>query len=121
MILFNWRKVKLLADDSISNVLLIMHTIVWPYELPTTRQRKVNPYYGIDFSGHSFLINPEPILLQRNIPAVKRVEYISLASRRCYADFRITRDKTLDYRLVKGPIENELITVKTNRVVFNYE
>tara|TARA_R110000772_G_scaffold66361_1_gene147870 strand:- start:66323 stop:66688 length:366 start_codon:yes stop_codon:yes gene_type:complete len=121
MILFDWHKVRLIADYKNGNIIKIMHAITWPVFLPTRYQRRLNPFYDYDFSGHSFLLSPEKLLERRDVPLAKRVEYISLAARRCYADYLITEDATLDYRLVKGPIENELITVKTNRVVFDYE
>jgi|AntAceMinimDraft_5_1070358.scaffolds.fasta_scaffold00600_23 hypothetical protein len=121
MILFDWHKVKFHADGKASNIMLIMHAITWPYVLPSYRMRKVNPFYDIDFNGHSFLLDPERFLNRRDVPLTKRVEYVSLASRRCYAEYLLSGEKTLDCRLVKRPIDNELLTVKTNRVCFAYE
>lgn len=121
MILFDWFKVKLVGKRKVDNIINIMHAITWPNELPSKKARRINPYFDIDFSGHSYLLNPESLLERRDIPASKIVEYIELASRRSYAEYLLTRDRTLDYRLVNRPIENELITTINNRVVFNYE
>jgi len=121
MILFNWRKVKLIADYKLGSIMLIMHAITWPVLLPTRIQRLNNPYYEHDFSGHSYLLQPEKLLVRKDIPLKDRVEYISLAARRSYAEYLLSGDTTLDCRLVKRPTENQLITAKNNRVVFNYE
>lgn len=121
MILFNWNKIKNISNRKVDKIINIMHAITWPRELPDKRARSINNYYDIDFSGHSYLLNPEKLLNRRDLPASVIVEYIDLASRRSYAGFLLTRDRTLDYRLVNRPIENELITTINNRVVFNYE
>lgn len=121
MILFDWNKVKSISNGNVGEILKIMHSITWPNALPSEKARKMNPYYDEDFSGHSYLLNPEALLERRDILDAKLVEYIQLASRRSYAHYLLTRDSTLDYRLVNRPIENELITTENNKVAFRYE
>jgi hypothetical protein len=120
MILFSWDKVRKYAKGSNNNILKIMFSITWPYILPTKAQRKINRYYDIDFYGHSFLINPEDLLVRRDLPQKVLVEYIMLAARRNYADFMITGNSTLDSRLAE-PTTNKLITTIDGKLHFAYE
>lgn len=120
MILFSWDTVKRVSKKSNNNILKIMFAITWPSTLVTERQKKLNKYYNYDFSGFSYLINPEDLLVRRDLPPKVLVEYIMLASRRSYADYIITGDATLDSRLA-NPTDNELLTTKNGRIHFAYE
>jgi hypothetical protein len=120
MILFSWDKVRKYSKGSNNNILKVMFSITWPYILPTRSQRKHNKYYDIDFYGHSYLKNPEDLLVRRDLPPKILVEYIMLAARRNYADFIITGDSTLDSRLAE-PTNNELLTTIDGKIHFAYE
>lgn len=120
MVLFSWDKVRKHSRGSNNNLLKIMFAITWPDILPSKVQRKNNNYYDIDFYGHSFLKNPEDLLVRRDLPPKALVEYIMLAARRNYADFMITGDSTLDSRLVE-PTKNELLTTIDSKIHFAYE
>jgi len=120
MILFSWEKIKQTSRNSNQDILKIMFSITWPYILPTKRQRKINKYYDYDFSGFSFLINPEDLLVRKDLPPKVLVEYIMLASRRSYADYIITGDATLDCRLA-NPTKNELLKTIDGKIHFAYE
>jgi hypothetical protein len=120
MVVYSWDKVKYYAKGSNNNILRIMFAITWPQILPTKRQRTINKYYDIDFYGHSFLKNPEDLLVRRDLPPKTLVEYIMLASKRNYADFMITGDATLDARLA-FPTDNKLLTTIDGKIHFAYE
>jgi|LakMenEpi03Aug12_release.lakeMendotaPanAssembly.Ray.scaffolds.fasta_scaffold45813_5 hypothetical protein len=123
MILFDWEKVRTQSNGKISAVIQIISAITWPEVLPTRRQIMVNKFYGKDFSGNSFLLNPEDLLNKKyELKPKDIVEYIMLASKRCYADYLITAKTTLDARLVPYTVSgNELLTIANNEIYFKYE
>lgn len=122
MILFDWKKVKRRAKGSKKDIILIISSITWPYILPTKRQLKINKFYNQEFTGISFLLNPEELLDSRNLQNYEVVEYITLAARRSLAEYWYSRDKTLDCRLAPFvPTNNKLLTVKDNKIHFAFE
>jgi hypothetical protein len=120
MILFSWEKVKSVSAGSNRNILKIMEAITWPVTLPTKNQRKYNKYYDYNFTGFSYLINPEELLIRSDLPPKTLVEYIMLASRRSYAEYIITGDSRLDCRLASST-ENKLTTTIDGKLHFAYE
>jgi len=123
MILFDWEKIRSDSKGKIGTIIQIISAITWPEVLPTKRQLIVNKFYGKDFSGNSFLLNPESLLNKKyELKAKDIVEYIMLASKRSYADYLITGNRTLNVRLLPYVIaSNELITIKNNEIYFKYE
>ncbi|NDD82986.1 hypothetical protein EBZ38_01705 [bacterium] len=123
MILFDWEKIRSDSKGKIGAIIQIISAITWPEVLPTKRQLIVNKFYGKDFSGNSFLLNPESLLNKKyELKAKDIVEYIMLASKRSYADYLITGNRTLNVRLLPYVIaSNELITIKNNEIYFKYE
>lgn len=121
MILFDWAKVKRHAKSK-KDIILIISSITWPYDLPTKKQRSLNKFYDMQFDGDSFLLHPELLLQERALSNFKIVEYITLAARRSYAEYLYGRKRTLDCRLAPFiPTDNELLTVKNSQIYFAFE
>lgn len=125
MILFNWRKIYLISKGSSKNILTIIEGLTnksCPYSLKDPYAR----YYGIDFKGSSFLLNPIALLINRwRYKDADIVRYIGLASMRSYSDYLIFKETTLDFLIVQDKKElidtNPLLQLKNNKVLFKFE
>jgi hypothetical protein len=113
------------TGSSSKRILLAVRSIV-SNRLPKNRYDPLYPFYGIDFSGKSFIINPETLITNAFRYKPKEVaEYIALASYRSYSYYATTGDTTLD--LFHSPVEqttinsNRLLKVIDGRVHFLYE
>lgn len=113
MIRFNWRKIYRVSGGSSRRILLILQSMI-SNKMPVDRYDPVYKYKYQDFSGHSFLLNPEPILTYRFKYTDKELaEYIGLAGFRNYGDYKAFGKKTLD--LVHSPLNKDAIL--TNRLL----
>jgi hypothetical protein len=89
----------------------------------------LDPYYKIskiNWTGHSFLINPKDLFYYRyKYKDVEIVEYIGLASLRSYAEYKVMNTTTLDLLacLEKENLinNNSLLYIKNDKVHFIYE
>ena len=121
MILYSWSKV-LLKAKTMTDVIVIMHGITWPSALRSKYNKNLKPFASVDFSGHCFLLNPEPLLNDPGLPKENVIEYVSLASKRNLANFLLTGETRLDCRLAKSlPTKNKLLTIEDNYISFAYE
>jgi len=73
-----------------------------------------------------FLLNPEPLLIQRNrYSDVEIAQYAGIASLRNHFDYRSKRDTTLDLLHYTGKeeilIKNRLLWVEDDRIHFKFE
>ena len=94
--------------------------------MPMDRNDPLFKYYGKDFSGLSYLINPYGIIQNRRLHRDKDLaNYIGLASYRNLADYRVSGKKSLD--LAHSPLtleqikQNNLLLVDNNNIYFYYE
>lgn len=94
--------------------------------MPRNRFDPAYRYYDKDFSGHSFLINPERLLFHRYKYKDKEIaDYIGLASFRNLGEYRVTGKLTLD--LAHSPIgqdiinNNRLLRIDESEIHFLYE
>lgn len=97
--------------------------------IPYNRKDPIYKYSDIDFSGTSFLLNPELLFYNAYKHDVKDIAlYLSLASVRQYPEYIINGDLTLP--LIKSPVENpqeffidpdSLLFVKDQRIHLIYE
>lgn len=81
-------------------------------EVPRKRYCPLYYFYIKDFSGKSFLVNPEKLLGMRFIHRTKYIaEYVALASFRNYAHFQLTGDTRLP--ILHCPVSLDLIKQNT--------
>jgi len=76
-------------------------------------------------SGYSFLLNPDP-LFKSKVDILYRVQYIKLASRRDYSQYKYTRQTALllSYYpdiIIEQINHNPLLTVTQTEINFKYE
>ena len=125
MILYNWKKIKKEANSKVSDILTILHILT--YKLPpVNRKDRIFKYWQKSFHGHSFLVNPEPLFIQRRLYSDKElVQYAGIASLRNYIDYNRTKDTTLDLLYFTGKQEiienNRLLWIENDRIHFKFE
>lgn len=76
--------------------------------------------------GSSFLINPKPLLYDTTTDIIYKAQYIKLAGRRDYTQYKLFKAKYLDLNLYPdinlGAIKsNPLITITNNKIYFKFE
>ncbi len=125
ILLYDWRKICRKAGGSSKRILLILESML-SERMPKSRWDPIYRYYYDDFSGHSFLRNPRPLLEERHKWRDKELaNYIGLASFRNLGEYNATGKVTLD--LVHSPIEqdainnNRLLRVDGDNIHFYYE
>lgn len=121
MLLYSWSKI-LRHSKTMGDALQLLRALDNPSALRTKYHKQAILKDKLDLSGNNFLLNPDKVLFQVNIPAEHVIQYISLASKRNLAEYILDGRKTLDIRLAKTvPKNNPLITVKNNIISFAYE
>ena len=75
MILYNWKKIKREANSKVSDILTILHILT--YRLPPVNKNdRIYKYWQKSFHGTSFLVNPEPLFIQRRLYSDKEIAAI---------------------------------------------
>lgn len=125
MLLYDWKKISRKAGRSSKRILTILEAML-ATSMPRNRFDPIYPYYYEDFSGHSFLVNPELLLRFRYKWKDKELaDYIGLASFRNLGEYLVNKDITLNLDL--SPLtettinNNRLLRIKNNRIHFLYE
>ena len=105
--LFDWKKIYKKTDGKIGPMLLVFKMLVYN-QVPKNKYDKIYKYYNIDYSGQSFLLNPD-ILFDNayKFDPKEIVQYIALASFRRLSDYLTTQKTTLD--ILESPIDRDLI------------
>lgn len=125
MILFNWKRIHKYSGGSVREILTIIHLLT--YQLPPkNKQDPSYKYYGINFAGDSFLVNPEMLFRTRRQYEDKELaQYIGLASLRSYGEYKAFKTTTLDFLACKGKKDiidkNRLLWLESDKVHFKYE
>jgi hypothetical protein len=125
VILYNWRKIYVSCNKSSREILKVIRYLTLKPKILTKKHR----YYRIskvDWSGHSFLLNPEALFSNRHkYDDLEIVHYIGLASLRNYGEYKIKGTKTLDLLACKGKEDiinnNRLLYAKNGKVYFIFE
>lgn len=125
MIFFDMKKVFSHSAGKNENVLDIIRYLIYK-DVPRTTYDPIYKYSLIDFFGHSFIINPEPLIDKRIIYSnAHKVEYIYLASLRSYSRYKLEDITTLEVfhtnRAIKQLKQNKLLDIKDNNIIFIYE
>ena len=79
-----------------------------------------------NLSGTSFLLNPAPLFNDKSTDVIFKAQYIRLAGRRDYANFKYYGIKYLDLSFFQdidldAIKHNPLLTIKQNKIYFKYE
>ena len=107
MIKYNWDKIMRVTEGNPTSVLTIIHILTYN-RLPYSKNDPTYKYYGKDFIGNSFLINPEKLLVERkNYSNVEASIYIMVASYRNYLYYKKTGRTSLE--LIHLPFVEEII------------
>lgn len=93
--------------------------------IPQSAKEKYKPIKQLQ-AGSSFLLNPEPLFKDHITDPIYKAQYIRLAGRRNYLDYKTQGRKTLDLTLyvdinLSTIKYNPLITTQNNRLLFKYE
>jgi len=81
-------------------------------------------YQTIDWSGESFLLNPEELLDNWHKFGEKELmQYVFVAARRKYTDYKLFGITTLETDNVNTEVleNNRLLTITGNKIYFKYE
>lgn len=125
MILYDWRKVYIEAGKSPTKLVNLIAYLTFP-RIPDNSFDTVYKWSQKDWSGASFIVNPENILTRReNFKDIELAEYVALASFRSYAAYLATGIKYLPMEL--SPIDsdfinnNRLLTLSDDNIYFAWE
>ena len=126
ILFYNWSKISIAAKNQSVEIYRIFKMIV-KGEIPNSINDPIYKYCVIDFSGDSFLINPEMLLYNAYKYSYKDItRYLAIASVRPYAEYLVRGTLTLP--LEEAPVDPrnhldspELITVKDGVLHFLYE
>ena len=126
MFLFNWKKIYNEAEGSSVKCLEILDMMVYK-KVPYNSYDPIYKYRNKNFSGDSFLLQPE-ILLENAFRFAPReiAIYVALAARRKLADYLAFGEKTLSIRhapqLTTLIEDNRLLYIdEVGRIHFIYE
>ena len=92
--------------------------------IPRSSRDKVKPIVGLH--GQSFILNPAALFNDRCTDIVYKVQYIKLAARRNYINYKLYKHKHLDLSYypdlnVDAIKYNPLLTTTNNNLYFKYE
>lgn len=124
-ILYDWKKILRASDRKVGHIITIIDMLTFNRKVRSKKDIR-SKFINRDFSGDSYLINPEELLRYRMCYTRKELaQYIALASYRSYAEYILTGDSSLSIR--KSPIDldkirsNRLLSVEGNKIIFLYE
>jgi hypothetical protein len=125
MVLFNWKKVYQEAQGSTVKCVEIIDMITYK-KVPFNSYDPLYRYRNKNFSGDSFLLQPE-ILLENGFRYSPReiAIYVGVASRRKLADYLAFGEKTLSIdhapQVNKLIEDNRLLYMEGSKIHFVYE
>jgi len=125
MLLYNWKKIKRESNGNVKDILTILHILT--YKLPpVNRHDRIYKFWQKSFHGHSFLVNPEPLFIQRRRYSDSEIaQYAGIASLRNYYEYQNSKDTTLDLFLFTGNQDiiesNRLLWIEEDSIHFKFE
>ena len=125
MLLYNWKKIKKESNGNVKDILTILHILT--YKLPPdNRHDRIYKFWQKSFHGHSFLVNPEPLFIQRRRYSDSEIaQYAGIASLRNYYEYQNTKDTTLDLFHFTGNEDiiesNRLLWIEEDSIHFKFE
>ena len=126
MIFYDWKKIRTQTNGKVGDIVSILYILTYKKEPPINRKDRRFKYWTKSFHGKSFLVNPEPLLIQRNrYSDVEIAQYAGIASLRSYFEYQSKKDTTLDLLFYTGKQEiltnNRLLRVEKGRIHFLFE
>jgi hypothetical protein len=107
LILFNWEKIYRETEGKTFAIMSIISYLTFPH-LPLNRYDSTYQLSLRDWSGDSFLLHPEKLIVHRKeFGDPELAQYVALASFRSYAEYKATGKTTLDMLL--APVGQKLI------------
>lgn len=93
--------------------------------LPRSTLAKHPPVLGLG-GGYSYLLNPKEIFRDKSTDILFKSQYIQLAARREYLDYKLYKNKYLDLSLFPDIVvskvrSNPLILISNDKIYFKYE
>ena len=125
MIKYNFDKIMRATKGESTKIMTVVELLTYQ-RIPFSTKDKTYNYYGTDFSGHSFLVNPEELLIEtRNYSMKEAAEYLAVASYRNYYYYEKTKDTTLEILHLPVSLDiinnNRLLRIKDEVVHFKFE
>lgn len=125
MIKYSFDKILKATKGDSNKIIAVLELLVYQ-RIPFSTKDKTYNYYGKDFSGHSFLLYPEKLLIEaRNYSMKEAAEYLAVASYRNYYYYEKTRDTTLQTLHLPVSLDiinnNRLLRIKDEVVHFKFE
>ena len=122
VLLYDWTKIKKFSSGNVQLIKSIYQSMMGDPR-PSKLRRTFDE---IDFSGDSFILNPEKLMWAfHNANQKDAANYLMLASRRNYAKYLITGDNTLPVKYINIPIatleQNSLIEIVGTDIQFLME
>jgi hypothetical protein len=92
--------------------------------IPKSYDTKIKPISNL--FGDSFLLNPEAFFSDTKTDIAYRSQYLQLAGRRAYGDYKLYGSTYLDLSLFEDVDQdklktNPLLTIANNKIYFKYE
>ena len=125
MLFYNWEKIRKESKGSVKDIMTILHILT--YKLPPrNRYDRTFKFWTKSFHGHSFLVNPKPLFIQRRrYSDSELVQYAGIASLRNYFEYQNSKDTTLDLFHFYGKEDiiekNRLLWIEDDRIHFKFE
>ena len=125
MLYYDWSKIYRHSKGNIKESWCIFYMITTGYS-PTRPEQPGYKYRNINFSGKSFLTNPEALIAAHNDKNTRNIMiYVALAARRNLADFLAFNKTTLDIQHItvdtKLYINNPFLKVVKGNLYFKFE
>jgi hypothetical protein len=126
MIFYNWKKIRKETNGKVGDIVAVLYILTYQKEPPINRKDRRFKFWQKSFHGESFLLNPEPLLIQRNRYSDTEIaQYAGIASLRNYFDYQSKKDTTLDLLFYTGKqdilTQNRLLRVENDRIHFKFE
>ena len=126
MILYNWKKILKETNGKVGDIVAILYILTYKKEPPINRKDRRFKFWQKSFHGDSFLVNPEPLLIQRTrYSDVEIAQYAGIASLRNVFEYQSRKDTTLDLLVYTGKqdilTKNRLLRVENGRIHFKFE
>lgn len=125
MLFFDLDKIKKEAKNRY-DIVNIIHFLVYKPIPKTLYDVRTKNWREMNFSGQSFLINPEKFLDEECRYGINdSIMYLELAAKRNYMDYKIYRESRLPIILsdfsLKDLKQNKLLTITDDYIEFNAE
>jgi hypothetical protein len=114
------------SKGKVGDIVTILYILTYRKEPPINRKDRRFKFWTKSFHGDSFLVNPEPLFIQRNRYSDTEIaQYAGIASLRNHFDYRSKKDTTLDFLHYTGKEDiitnNRLLWVENGRIHFIFE